>query len=161
MTNRNHVSPMVTSLTPQEASSCTTVLLIDDNPEDLVFWSTALRNSSFKYLVFEASSAEAAFDLYSYQKVDCVVVDLDMPQSSGFDVLFGLIPDRKHPPIAAVILTCMQYPVLHEIAVHHGAQACLVKRDTTAEALHHAIQKAVTSVKSIQNTSERLRESSL
>jgi hypothetical protein len=32
-----------------------------------------------------------------YQEVDWVVLDLDMDDSSGFEVLVHLVPDRKRP----------------------------------------------------------------
>lgn len=81
-----------------------------------------------------------------HPKVDCVVLDLDMDDSSGFEVLLHLIPDRKRPEIAVVVLTRLKNPILQETVLHHGAQACLVKQCTSAGDLDGAIQKAIVSV---------------
>ena len=127
-------------------SSSVTVLMIDDNPEDLESWSKLLGESSFQYSILKAQTVRAALDLCQYQKVDCVVLDLDMEDSSGFEVLLRLIPDHKRPKVAVVILTRLQNPNLHKMALYHGAQACLVKQLTSARDLDEAIQKAVFSV---------------
>src|SRR5678815_641145 len=65
-------------------SSSVTVLMIDDNPEDLESWSKRLGESSSQYSILKAQTVRAALDLCQYQKVDCVVLDLDMEHSSGF-----------------------------------------------------------------------------
>lgn len=132
-------------------SSSATVLMIDDNPEDLEYWSKLLRVSSSNYSILKAQSVRGGLDLCQYQKIDCIVVDLDMGDSSGFEVLLTLIPDRKRPEIAVVVLTRLRNPSLHETVLYHGAQAYLVKQLTSADALDKAIQKAVTSVASKLN----------
>jgi CheY-like chemotaxis protein len=120
--------------------------MIDDNPEDLESWSKLLGESSSQYSILKAQTVRAALDLCQYQKVDCVVLDLDMEHSSGFEVLLRLIPNHKCPKVAVVILTRLQNPNLHETVLYHGAQACLVKQLTSARDLDEAIQKAVFSV---------------
>jgi len=128
----------------------TTVLIIDDNYHDRKHWSDALRGPSFHYFVLEASNAEDGLDILRNQTIDCVVLDFDMPLS-GYFTLMELVPDRERPKIAVVILTCLVHPVLSELTKHHGAQDWLVKQHISAEDLHHAIQKAIASVKSLRS----------
>lgn len=125
-----------------------TVLIIDDNNDDREYWSEALRSLSFHYLVMEASNAEEGLHILRNQQVDCVVLDFDMPLS-GYFTLVELVPDRECPKIAIIILTYLVHPVLSELTKHNGAQDWLVKQHTSAEDLHHAIQKAIASVKSL------------
>jgi|RhiMetdeSRZDD1v2_1073273.scaffolds.fasta_scaffold315258_3 CheY-like chemotaxis protein len=127
-------------------SSSATVLMIDDNAEDLKSWSKLLSEASSQYLILKAQTVRTGLDLYKSQKVDCVVLDLDMDDSSGFEVLLHLIPDRKLPGIAVVVLTRLRNPTLHQTVLHHGAQVCLVKQCTSARDLDDAIQKAIVSV---------------
>jgi DNA-binding NarL/FixJ family response regulator len=131
---------------PLPRSSSATVLMIDDNAEDLDSWSKLLVESSAQYLILKAQTVRAGLDLCQYQEVDCVVLDLDMDDSSGFEVLLHLIPDRKRPEIAVVVLTRLKNPTLHETVLHHGAQACLVKQCTSARNLDDAIKKAIASI---------------
>jgi CheY-like chemotaxis protein len=127
-------------------SSSATLLMIDDNAEDLESWSKRLAESPSQYSLLKAHTVKAGLDVCLYQKVDCVVLDLDMDDSSGFEVLLNLIPDRRRPEIAVVVLTRLTNPTLHETVLYHGAQACLVKRLTSARDLDDAVQKAIVSV---------------
>src|SRR5678815_3388513 len=130
------------------SSTLTTVLFIDDNVEDLRFWCGALKNhSSHHYTVLDAPSGEAGLALCRSQRVDCIVLDLDMPES-GFYVLFDLIRHRTRPQIAVVILTHLLAPNLLEMAKNNGAQVCLVKQATSAQDLENAIQNALAAVRS-------------
>ena len=127
-------------------SSSATVLMIDDNAEDLEAWSKLLAECSSRYVILTAQTVRTGLAFCRDQKVDCVVLDLDMDDSSGFEVLLHLIPDRKLPGIAVVVLTRLRNPTLHQTVLHHGAQVCLVKQCTSARDLDDAIQKAIVSV---------------
>src|SRR5215217_7464173 len=133
------------SIASQTADCSTTVLFVDDNPDDLASWSAGLRDCG-SYVVLKASDGLAAVDLCRYQQVDCVVLDLAMPPESGLDVLFKLVPDRHHPLIAVVILTVLRNPSILKMAREYGAQACLNKRSTSVHALDEAIKKAIDTV---------------
>jgi CheY-like chemotaxis protein len=126
-----------------------TILVIDDNEEDLRYWSDALRRSSANYTVLESASAAAGLDVCRTQAVDCVVLDLDMPES-GFHVLLELIPDRRRPQVAVVVLTRLPHPNLFDMAKHNGAQACLLKQSTTVEDFEHSIQGALAAVRAVR-----------
>lgn len=119
---------------------------MDDDERDLLHWADALRNLGKGYTVLTARDRQSGLALCRDRKVDCVLLDLDMPES-GFDALLQLVPDPKKPAIAVVILTRLMYPTLCEIAKSHGAQEWLVKRETSAEQLDAAIQQAVRTVK--------------
>ena len=137
------------ALAPQPVSASTKVLIIDDNEEDLKQWARALTSSASNYAVLESSSAESGLALFQENVVDCVLLDLDMPVS-GFHALLELIPDRTRPQIAVIILTRLHHPNLFDMAIHNGAQACLLKQRISAEDLDTAIQQAIAAVKSQQ-----------
>ena len=138
---------MVPQILPSETSHRPTVLLIDDDREQRKYWSNALRNSRFQYSVLEAETGEAGINLYRLQTIDCVILDLDMPES-GFFTLVRLIPDCEYPQIPVVIFTQLMQPTLFELVKKYGAYACLVKQLSSTEDLANAIQRAMASVKS-------------
>ncbi len=140
---------MVAHLSPQAPAPRTTVLLIDDDAGQRKYWSNALRNSPFQYSVLEADSGEAGLELCRRQSVDCVILDLDMPES-GFFTLVKLIPDSKRPQIPVVILMQLKHPALFEMVKNYGAYRCLVKQLSSTEDLARTIQQAITSVKSMR-----------
>ena len=134
-------------MAPQVSSSRpATVLMIDDNPEELESWSKRLAEYPSHYSMLKAQTVKDGLEVCQDQNVDCVVLDLDMGDSSGFEVLLHLIPERKRPQMATVVLTHLQNPILRDTVLYHGAQAYLVKQGTSAQDLDHAIQQAIVSV---------------
>ena len=73
---------------------------------------------------------------------------LDLSGSSGFQFLLDLVPNRNRPEIAVLIFTRLQRPHLANMSLENGAQAYLVKQQTSADALDKAVKKAVTAVAS-------------
>jgi DNA-binding NarL/FixJ family response regulator len=141
---------MMTSSSTPSAPSCSTVLLIDDNPKDLQKWSSALSDCSHRYSILQASTVKWGLALCWLHKVDCIVTDLDLRETSGLQVLFDLIPDPTHPQVAVIILSRLEYSSLQEVTAMNGAQAYLVKQYISAEILDRAIQKAVASIAALR-----------
>ena len=141
---------MASEVSTPETPHRTTVLLIDDNYEHRKYWSAALRNAPFYYSVLEADSGDSGLDLYRHQRVDCVVLDFDMPES-GFFVLLRLIEVRKSPQVAVVVLTQLVHPTLWALMKDNGAYACLIKQHSSVEDLANSIQQAIVSAKSTQD----------
>jgi CheY-like chemotaxis protein len=142
---------MATAVSSPQATIPATVLVIDDNEEDLKYWSDLLRQSSSRYTVLESSSAASGLEVYGSRAVDCVVLDLDMPES-GFHVLLELIPDRQQPRVCVIVLTHLPHPNLFEMAKHNGAQACLLKQSTSVHDLEQAIQHGMATVKAMRSS---------
>jgi DNA-binding NarL/FixJ family response regulator len=83
--------------------------------------------------------------------MDCVVLDLELNDASGFEVLFALVPDRKHREMAVVILTHLLSPSLQQMVVEYGAHACLLKQNTSPQLLNQAIQASIASTEAPGN----------
>ena len=91
-----------------------TVLLIDDNCEDRDYWSTLLQNEPIGFVVLKATCGDSGFKLFQRQHIDCVVLDLEMPES-GLFTLLRLIPDPARRHVPDVILTKFAQPALSKI----------------------------------------------
>ena len=130
-----------------EQSQPVIVLFIDDNPNERKSWSAGLKNHSFEFLGLEADCGESGFKICQSEHVDCVVLDLEMPES-GLFTLLRLIPDpaRRHIPV--VILTKLAPPALINIMKNLGAYECLIKEYCSVEQLANTIRQAMTSAKS-------------
>jgi DNA-binding NarL/FixJ family response regulator len=137
---------MTSAVGSSESITSARILIIDDNEQDLKYWSDSLKRTSPRYTVLESSSAAAGLELCRSNPVDCVILDLDMPQS-GFHVLLELVPERRCPQLAVIVLTHLPHPNLFEMAKHNGAQACLLKQSTSGEELDRAVQEAIAAVK--------------
>ncbi|HKY73492.1 MAG TPA: response regulator [Nitrospira sp.] len=124
----------------------TTVLLIDPHKEDREYWTQRLNVSSPDYVVLEADTGKAGLLLCRQQRVDCVLVELALPDMSGFEVLVKLVPRARHPEIAVIVLTRLALHPMADLAIKNGAQEYLVKPHISGDDLDWAIQKAMFAV---------------
>ena len=122
-----------------------TIVLVDDDADTLDTGANNLQECSSNYTVLKADTVKSALDLCGRQKMDCVVLDLDMDDASGFEVLLALVPSPEHRQSAVVVLTRLTNPTLHKMAVECGAHACLVKQRTSPQLLDQAIKMAIAS----------------
>jgi CheY-like chemotaxis protein len=121
----------------------TSVLLIDSSKKQRTYWVEQLKRCSTSYEILEASDSQSGLDLCRSRRIDCVVLELSLPDQSGFQTLVELVPSASRPHIAVIVLTLMTQPGVWRLAKENGAYACLVKEYTSGEDLNRAIQRAV------------------
>ena len=138
---------MVHPTATPETSKPPTVLLIDDNCEDRAQWAAALKRPPFEFVILEASCGDSGFKLYERQRIDCVVLDLEMPES-GLFTLLRLIPDPTQRHLPVVILTKLAEPPLIKLMKSLGAYECLIKDYCSPDRLANTIREAIAVVKS-------------
>ena len=76
-----------------------------------------------------------------------MVLEIDLPDMSGFEVLARLVPRFYHPEIAVVILTRLPNPFLLDLAIKNGAQAAFSKTVGSGDLLAPSILTAISAVK--------------
>jgi len=126
-----------------DLTTTTSVLLIDSSKKQRTYWSDQLRRCSADYEILEASDAQSGLDLYRSRRIDCVVLELSLPDQSGFQTLVDLAPIASRPHVAVIVLTQITHRGVWELAKQNGAYACLAKNFTSGEDLDKAIQRAV------------------
>jgi Response regulator containing a CheY-like receiver domain and an HTH DNA-binding domain len=84
---------------------------------------------------------------YARQTIDCVVVEIDLPDMSGFQVLASLVPGASRPETAVVVYTSLPNPYLSELALKNGARAALRKIAPVTNLLDRSILDAISRVK--------------
>jgi CheY-like chemotaxis protein len=132
---------------PQNSKLPTTsILLIDGSKNHRADWTKQLRRCSPAYEIVEASEGQSGLDLYRSRQIDCVVLELSLPDQSGFTVLGELVPLPKRPQVAVIVLTQIPHRGVWEMATLSGAHACFYKPHTSGKDLDQAIQRAVVSV---------------
>jgi len=130
-------------MSPKGKPFATSVLLIDGDDTDRASYVKGLRHSSPDYHILEATDARSGLALYRSQRIDCVVLELSLPDSSAFGVLVTLIPIVRRTNIAVIVLTRIADRGLWELAKKNGAYACYLKKHTSADDLERAIQRAI------------------
>ena len=119
------------------------VLLIDSNDTDRTYYADRLKKYSSEYVVHEAATGEFGLAIYLAQPVDCVVLELDLVDKSGFEVLVQLVPIAHKPGVAVIVLTQLSNHYLAELALKNGAFAFLLKSGASGDTLDKTIQKAI------------------
>ena len=132
----------------------TSLLLIDGSKNQRAYWRDQLKSCSLHYEILEASDSQSGLALYRSRRIDCVVLELSLPDQSGFQTLVDLVPIATRPHIAVVVLTLMTYPEVWELAKENGAYVCLAKQFTSGEDLDRAIQRAIAFVGEISKEAQ-------
>lgn len=108
------------------------------------FWvespiSKLCRGSESLYKI--KNEGRTGLDLCARQPIDCVVLEIDLPDMSGFEVLARLIPRVYHPEIAVIVITWLTNEFLLDLAIRNGAQAAFLKPMTSGDILDKTILK--------------------
>ena len=129
-------------MSPDHAVS---ILLVDGDDESRTYFAERLRQCSSDYIIFQAERRRG-LEMYETVSVDCVVLELHLPDTSGFELLVDLVPVASHPEVGVVVLTRLNNPSLLNIALKNGAQGVLQKSMTSGDVLDKAILKAISAV---------------
>jgi PleD family two-component response regulator len=124
----------------------TAVLLIDADSHYLDYYSQRLESSATNYAVVKASTGQSGLDICARQPIECVVLEIDLPDMSGFEVLARLVPRVYHPDIAVIVLTRLPNAFLLDLAIRNGALAAFQKIAGSAQLLEESIPKAISRV---------------
>ena len=77
------------------------ILIVDDEPDELVGWETALRKAG--YAVRTASSAARALELCDELVFELVILDYVMPRMKGLELLSRI--RKKNPLVRSIIIS--------------------------------------------------------
>jgi CheY-like chemotaxis protein len=118
------------------------ILFIDGNDQDREYYVQHLKTSSPDCVIFEAETGRRGLELYWSHSIDCVILELELPDMSGLEVV-DLIQSLRHPEIPVIILTRSNFLSLMELAILNGACISLHKQIAAADHLERAIFQAV------------------
>ncbi len=79
------------------------ILIVEDNELNMKLMSDIL--TAYGYLVFKASDGEAALHLIADDIFDLILLDLQLPKVSGYEVLKKI---HTHTPIVVVSACCTE-----------------------------------------------------
>ena len=122
------------------------VLLIDSRDTDRNYYGDRLKICSSSYVIFHAASGKAGISVCETVSIDCVVLEIDLADKSGFEVLVQLVPTRP-PKVAVLVLTHLTNPFLLDLALRNGAVAALNKEATSGDVLDKTILRAVSTLR--------------
>ncbi|WP_375771578.1 PAS domain S-box protein [Archangium gephyra] len=121
-----------------------TLLFVDDSPEDRSTWAAFLcEDKDCAYTFLEAEDAETGLALCLSHRVDCVVLDYELPEMDGVTLLrrLGAELGEEAPPV--VMVTGRGSEQVAVAAMKAGAADYLVKSDITPASLYRATHNAM------------------
>lgn len=121
----------------------TRVLLTDDNLPDRVRYRRMLQRVPDAFEIVEAEDGAGALVALQAAAVpfDCVLLDQDLPDMQGLDVLDDIRQSGNPPPV--VMLTGEEDAAVSIDALRRGAADYLMKRRIDEDRLQRAIQGAI------------------
>jgi threonine synthase len=100
----NHPSEGLDIALEQIDEQVTSVVVIDDNPSDSRLIRRLLKLHK-QYRVFEAHSAQEGLELVRQRQPDLIILDLLMPEMSGFSILEEIKADNRTNTIPVIIIS--------------------------------------------------------
>jgi two-component system, chemotaxis family, response regulator Rcp1 len=106
------------------------ILLVEDDPDDVLLITEALRETGIPSDLHVATDGEAAMDFFHRQDIfvdapfpDLVLLDLNLPKKDGRRVLVDIKADPKLRRIPVIVLTtsAAEQDVLHAYDQHVNA----------------------------------------
>jgi HAMP domain-containing protein/CheY-like chemotaxis protein/signal transduction histidine kinase len=109
------------------------LLLVEDNPAEQLSITNLLGHDDIE--IDTASTGEEALNVMRSTPTDCVVLDLRLPDISGFDVLHEMRNDPKLSDIPVVVFTGRELSAEEDMQLHTMARSIVVKGVESPERL--------------------------
>lgn len=101
------------------------ILLVDDQPDQVEMYQLALEHAGFA--VEGVMNGAGAVDRALREPPDAIVLDVRLPDMTGWDVCATLKGDPRTAHVPIIILTAVASPTLSEQAARAGCAASLLK----------------------------------
>ena len=124
-------------------SPATSILVIDDNPIDRDLFRRLLRrqNGTRSFCCLEGEHGRAGLDQFRRARPDCVLLDLNLPDIDGLELLRSIL--REPDPCPVIVVTAHGSEQVAVEAMKSGAADYVVKGAISAEGLAHVIENAL------------------
>jgi DNA-binding NarL/FixJ family response regulator len=133
------------------------ILLIDDHPSVRSGLKRAIENAGMT-CCGEAASRSEAFAQIAHTSPDGVILDLNLPDGSGFDIVQWI---RKHSQEMAIVILTMSDEESHLIAAMRAGASAYVKKSAPLEDVVASLRSSLRQPKnfSAAGLSKALKES--
>jgi len=109
------------------------LLVIEDNAAEQMSITALLEHDDIE--IVTAGTGGEGLDLLNEQRFDCVVLDLRLPDMSGFDVLEALRSDDSLSEIPVIVFTGRELSAEEDAQLHTMARSIVVKGVESPERL--------------------------
>jgi PAS domain S-box-containing protein len=126
-------------IAPTSSKLSTTILIVDDSETDRATYCRYLNSDvTIRYQILEAETLEEALEILQYQNLDLVLLDFNLPDGDGLELLETINKDFLGK-LAVIMLTGQGDERIAVQAMKQGAMDYLIKKDITQISLCHSI----------------------
>lgn len=118
------------------------ILLVEDDLYIRDVTATRLMEHSFE--VTTAATGEDALALMAESSPDIILLDLDLPDMNGMDILAEMSKDERLSRIPTIVFTNNDAPELIATALKRGAKDFFTKANTDFEQMLEVIARNIT-----------------
>ncbi|MCC6997787.1 MAG: response regulator [Deltaproteobacteria bacterium] len=136
----DQVRQRLVTLAPSQGGASPTVLVIDDDPRVGTLLRSALEPAG--YTVLTAASGRAGLAAIRRESPSVAIIDLLMPEMSGFEVIAELRADPATAALPILILTAERLSEVERTRLRRDALTLIEKGDLTRDALVAVLEQA-------------------
>ena len=133
------------------------ILIIDDDEVDRAFLKRNLRNTKLVSKIVEAETAIVGIERFKQESFDCVLLDYNLPDKKGTEVLQELI-NIGGGLITVIAITGTSGESLPEKMLEAGAADYLVKDEINTQILERTLRFSLKRKQFQEKSEEKLRE---
>jgi CheY-like chemotaxis protein len=104
-----------------------TFLVVDDEPNTLEMHARLVQSHSPSNRVLRASNGREALTILGQEKIDLVLLDLQMPDMDGFDVLEGMRTRESMREVPVIVVTGKELTEADMVRLNQGVAVVLKK----------------------------------
>ena len=120
------------------------ILLVDDDQLDRALVIRALHKSDLSAQISEAVTVDQGLEMYATNTYDIVLLDYQLPQRNGIEMIVELRNESKNNSIAIVMMSSSEDEELSLACIRAGAQDFLLKSEISSARLKRALLHAAT-----------------
>lgn len=118
------------------------VLIVDDNSDYVFLIKELLKDITIiKFEFLHETSLGSAISCLGKEKFDCILLDLNLPDSHGIDTFKNVI--NKFPEFPIIVITGTDDEKIAIESLKYGAQDYLVKGNINGEIIYRSIRYAI------------------
>lgn len=121
------------------------ILLVDDRPENLLALEAIIERD--EYNLVKAHSGEEAIELLKLDRFDCLILDLGLADTSGFDLLAEIKNNEEYKQLKVFVYTGRDLSSKEEMELNKFANSIIIKNEHSPERLYAELECYLSEVK--------------